>query len=536
MDYDPKAYELWVGFQHWAKVFGACAAIVLVVALITALAAGGPGGVKSVIGHLWSALRDLVDTRFRRVWAIALLTIREAIRRRALVVFVLFAVLFMFAGWFLPESIERPDLQVKQHVALVLRAMQWLIIPVIMLLSCWGIPEDIKARSMHTVVTKPARRSEIVMGRMLGFITVGTGILAVMSVVGYIWINRQLSPEAKESLVCRVPVYGQLSFLTREGNPGEGINVGNIWKFRAYIEGATKAAAVWDIDNVDENTLVPVVNAKGETVDGLKFEANFESFRSHKGTIGKGLLAQMRFVNPEKKLRIPVAPFDVAEYRGNIIDVPRTIVFEGKEYDVIDDLAPGGKMRVEVQCLNSGQYLGMARPDLFIRTPDRHFASGYFKATAGIWLMMSLVAMIGVTASCFLKGPVATLLTFSIFVVGQGLRELLDKIVAGEQQGGGPIESIYRLVMHQNQTVPLGEGIWVKVVQRIDLVAKEGLWLVQQIIPNFDYYSMSPYVSNGYDVSWNAALLPSIVSTAAFIIPCILIGFFSLKLRELEAK
>jgi len=399
MDYDPLPYELVPALLHWLRVVGLSLGIVILVSLATSLAVLGKSGPKLVLRQIRSGLRDLVNIAPRRVWAIALLTIREAIRRKALLVFVLFAVLFMFGGWFLTDSNARPELQVKVHVSFVLTAIAWLILPVVLLLSCWGIPEDIRARSMHTVVTKPVRRIEIVLGRIVGFAAVGTLVLAVMCVVGYVWINRQLPPEVRQSqLVCRVPVYGKLSFLNREGVVDSGINVGDVWKFREYIEGATKAAAIWEIDGVNESMLVPVKDPQtGEMTQGLLFETRFESFRSHKGVIGRGLLAQMRFVNDEKKLRVPIPAFEVLEYRGNLEGVPRKISYRDEEaremrtVDLIDDLAAGGKLRVEVQCLNSGQYLGMARPDLFIRTPDRHFAHGYFKASAGIWLMMVLV-------------------------------------------------------------------------------------------------------------------------------------------------
>ncbi len=63
--------------------------------------------------------------------------------------------------------------------------------------------------------------------------------------------------------------------------------------------------------------------------------------------------------------------------------------------------------------------------------------------------------MIGVAASCFLKGPVATLMTFSVLIVGVSFRSLVDKIVSGDQLGGGPTESIYRMITHLNQTVDM---------------------------------------------------------------------------------
>ena len=70
----------------------------------------------------------------------------------------IFAVLFMFGSWFLTSAGEKADIQIQRHVVFVFTAVSWLVLPVVLMLACWGIPEDIKARSMHTVVTKPVRR------------------------------------------------------------------------------------------------------------------------------------------------------------------------------------------------------------------------------------------------------------------------------------------------------------------------------------------------------------------------------------------
>ena len=53
----------------------------------------------------------------------------------------------------------------------------------------------------------------------------------------------QLGP-AEGMLVARVPVYGKLAFRDRTGKPAEkGINVGDEWTYRSFIEGGTLAAA-----------------------------------------------------------------------------------------------------------------------------------------------------------------------------------------------------------------------------------------------------------------------------------------------------
>ena len=170
--------------------------------------------------------------------------------------FVVFALLFMFAGWFMGSSKDITPDQVKVYVSFVLTSMAWLTLPVVLILACFGIPEDIRLRSIHTVVTKPARRIEIVIGRILGISLIGLLVLVIMAIIGYIWIVRQTPEKAQDLLTCRVANYGGIAFLSREGEPVEaGVNVGDIWAFRSYIEGATKARARWTFDNVDESAL-----------------------------------------------------------------------------------------------------------------------------------------------------------------------------------------------------------------------------------------------------------------------------------------
>src|SRR5690606_895309 len=101
-------------------------------------------------------------------------------------------------------------------------------------------------------------------------------------------------------------------------------------------------------------------------------------------------------------------------------------------------------------------------------TPDRRFASGYFKAVFGIWLMTVLVVVLGVTASTFLKGPVATLLTFTLIVIGSPFRGFMDELAVNYErsvttqgatlEGGGPLESIIRIVRHMNPSQELPES------------------------------------------------------------------------------
>jgi hypothetical protein len=562
MDFDPVPFHLLPAVVAWAIVCGVSLVMVLGVSFLAMLASRGGQGVVLWGRELGGILSDLVSVSPRRVFALAQLTWREAIRRKALLVFVVFAILFMFAGWFLQSSDLGAELQVKVYVTFVLRAISWLILPVVLLLSCWGIPEDIKQRSLHTVVTKPARRLEIVLGRMLGFSIVATVILVVMSAVGWLWINRQLPEDARKLLTCRQPIFGALSFIDRDGNPAAtGINVGDIWMFHSYIEGATKARAIWTFAHLDEGIL--------DNDGNLRLENRFQAFRSHKGDMRRPLYYQYVLVNPETGLRVPIPLKTVNEFRGRTDLIARKLprteegskpVADGEEqaasatsYDLIDDLIskkpvtnaetgelmyPAGSMVVEVLCIDPGQYLGMARPDLFIRTPDRPFWVGYAKAAFGIELMLLLVVMLGVTASTFVKGPVATLVTFCFIIVGQTAREFMAKLTSGAaDNGGGVFESIYRIVAHMNPTTPMPEGPATQAMKFVDGMMLNGLWLVERIIPDFDFFTRSlTYLANGFDVRFDNAVLPGLAITLGYFLPCVLLGYFCLRIRELESK
>jgi hypothetical protein len=537
MPFDPQAYDILLNTLIWLAIFGGTMLLVLILALLIGLAVRGTEGVKSVLALVRDAIREVAGLSWRRTFALATLTFKEAVRRKTLLVFVVFAVLFMFAGWFLQGSSSERGVELKQHVSFALRTISWLMLPVALLLACWGIPEDIKARSLHTVVTKPVRRSEVVLGRMVGFIGVGSVVVLVMGFVGYFWVVRQLPERAKDQLTCRVPAYGKLSFIDRQGNSVEkGVNVGDMWQFRSFIEGATKSRAVWDFSGLDVEEL--------KRADKLVLETNFEAFRTHKGDIRETVLCKFDLINPDKPSVSAALPsFHLNEFNVTEVTVPSVIrVFDQdkqveRDVSLFDELISDGKLRVAAQCVDAGQYIGMARPDLFVKMENRPFVVGYAKSILSIWLMMVLVVVVGVTASTFLKGPVATLATFALIIMGLWFRPFMETLAYGQFTGGGPIESSIRMWTHMNVQERLDQNVITQAATLVDYVAQGALFVALHLIPNFEHFTRaSQYLPNGFDVDWRAGMLPVIFVTLAYIVPCLLIGFYSLRLRELESK
>ena len=142
-----------------------------------------------------SAAVDLVRFSPRRVFALARLAVQESpIRRRVWVALVVFGLILMFAGWFLDPAGAAPAtfLPAKLYIDFVLTATTYLVMLLALFLSAFSLPTDIKNRTIYTVVTKPVRTGEIVLGRMLGFAAIGTALLVVMGIASYVFVIRTL--------------------------------------------------------------------------------------------------------------------------------------------------------------------------------------------------------------------------------------------------------------------------------------------------------------------------------------------------------
>lgn len=547
MAIEPPSFEIGAAILRWVLAVFACSFVALAVGLAGSFATSGFSGPKVFWRTLRQGFQDLVRLSPRRIGALAFLTIKEAMSRKAFLIGFLFLVLFMFGGWFLSSSdAEKPALP---YITFVMSAMYFLLSIMAILISCWGLPADIKAKSLHTVVTKPVKRSEIVLGRIVGYATVVLSVLVVTSVFGYVWIQRQVPQQAKDQLVARVPVYGNLTFLDKAGVESEkGTNVGDVWEYRGYIEGLTKARAIWKFDNLNPAQL--------KNQGGMRLEQKFEAFRTYKGDIEEQTRFSVTLVNPSKDLRVPMQDtFPVGEFKSDpelaVITIPETIEYiasyerdaEETQANLFTDIFDGNSLTVEIACIDNQQFIGCAEGDLFIRMKDRSFLTSYVKANFGLALMLILIVSIGTTSSCFLKGPVSTLLTGSMIILGNVVYEFMREAtkqlqMSGKVLGGGVLESVYRLVTGMNQTTPLPDnlGVGKVIIKTLDDTVFNILFVVQAAIPDFTFFNMNVYTANGFDVPWQGALLPSIMITLGFLIPLIILGYFSLQLRELESK
>jgi hypothetical protein len=164
--------------------------IALVVGFLIALVRHGPLKAGDITYRVVvNGFRELFHTSPRRVWAIARLAIKESVRRRVIVALAVYIVILVFAGWFLKTGYREPG---KLFFSVVLTATTYIVLLIALLVSAFSLPNDFKSKTIYTVVTKPVRASDIVLGRILGFTIVGTVLLLIMGLCSAAFVWRML--------------------------------------------------------------------------------------------------------------------------------------------------------------------------------------------------------------------------------------------------------------------------------------------------------------------------------------------------------
>ncbi len=588
----PEPFGLWIGP---ALLFFLQAAVILgLVALVggylvAAFRYGLVGGGDIVFRRLRTAVSDLFAVSPRRVMAMAWLAVQESLRRRVLVGFVVFLLILLFAGWFLDTQTSEPA---TLYLSFVLTATTYLVLLMALFLSAFSLPADIKNHTIYTIVTKPVRPGEIILGRIIGFAAIGTLFLVVMGLFSYVFVLRvldhshtvevvSLKPLAGDStgvrvgrtsaeqnhrhqvtlnkdgtgstdvvqghwhevdeiiedgkpryvvgppqdmFTARVPAYPtDLRFKDRAGRGADaGVNVGNEWKYRSFIEGGTLASAIWTFHDITPDRFP----------EGLPVEMTVRVFRSYKGDIEKGILGSLVLKNPRTGRTSAIETFRAKDDYIDQRRFPRKLVDPaGNNIDLFDDLVTeDGELEVHLQCLDESQYFGVAKPDIYLRARDASFTVNFIKSYVGIWVQMLLVTSVGVMFSTFLSGAVAMMATLAAIVLGF-FTKFIYEVAIGQVEGGGPIESLIRLLQQRNVTTELDPGLARDVVQGMDGVFMFFMQSATSLLPDFRFFSDVDYVAHGFDVPLSL-LGVQVVSALGYVAALLAIGYFFLRTRE----
>ena len=338
-------------FAMWVCILGLVA--FLGGFLFTALRSGPGDAWRRTLRVCLNGISEFRQMSLRRVMSMARLAVKESVRRNVLVVFAVFAVILLFASWYLDVDSDNPS---RLYLSFVLKATNFMLILLAIFLSAFSLPNDIRNKTIYTIVTKPVRPWEIIFGRIVGFMGICSVLLAAMCLFSYVFVRRgihhrhdidvtsiekmadetrgrtarekfhrhdfELSPGGlgetdarmghfhrvevdpansekgivgppQGALLARVPIHGELRFLDRSGQPSAiGINVGKEWFYRGYIEGGTLGAGIFRFRDLRSR----------DFPGGLPLEMTIRVFRTYVGEIERGILGSILLRNPNPAL------------------------------------------------------------------------------------------------------------------------------------------------------------------------------------------------------------------------------------------
>jgi hypothetical protein len=512
--------------------------------------------------------------RWQRIWALARVSLKEAVRKRVVLVFAAMALIFLFAGWFIPYKAEN---QLRNYVSVVYFGIMVVFLLTAGLLGAFGIPTDVKNQSIHIIVTKPVEKFEIVLGRFLGYATLLTVGLAIIGGLSLIYVLRGVNPDAAfESLKARVPVYGRLGFYGTKGD-----SVGREWDYRRYVSApqpgqvnAPRQFAFWSFKDLPAEL--------GERSGPVTFEFTFDVFRLNKGTEGKGIFCTFTFadgrlnmveleqtvknIHEERTRRQaelakkPMAPEErqaaftrigdelikkygvlelageeVTDYHTQTLQIPAAFFKRLTELETEKQRDPGIPMMnvlVNVDRSSLQQMLGVAPRDFYLLADERSFEVNFLKGMMGMWCTFLLVLGVGIACSTYLSGVISWVCT--MFLFGAGLfTDYIRRLAEGSEAGGGPLEAAYRIINRSPLAAPIDPGPGASILEGTDQVFRWWLGRFLSLLPDVSRWDLHHYVANGFDISWGLLVADNFVPLALQLLPWGVLAFYLMKFREI---
>ena len=296
-----------------------------------------------------------------------------------------------------------------------------LLLFVASLIAAFSIPTDIKQQTIHTILTKPVERFEIILGRFLGYTLLMTLVLFFMTASASVtWpaASRRKRPMRASRHGCRSTA--TCSFRGHRRARERASNVGKEWDYRSYISGKMSGEqggqvmptqyAIWSFHEArkprqpQQGTLRVQLRHLPHHQGPRRTRASSAPSPSRRARWDGNRLAwkkerdallEAEKLKPEPKTEwqiddqlaekygyYEVPSKEVVNNHTIYVDVPPGL-FKNAAQAAAGPLLKGQQassetapLRVRVQCISDTQFLGMAKYDLLLAAGRSRFGRG----------------------------------------------------------------------------------------------------------------------------------------------------------------
>ncbi|MFC1792977.1 ABC transporter permease [Planctomycetota bacterium] len=357
------------------------------------------------------------------IWAVAINTIKQALRIKVAVVFTIILIVLLPVLGITTTGDETLKGRLQTFVSYSLSLTSFLLCLQTIIVSIYTVTSDIEKRQIYTVITKPIRRYQLILGKLFGVIAMNIILLGLFSAIIYTiaiytpkFINvpeYELIEANNEFYTARaslnVPevdvtqeVKDRYTDLDRRGElpanvPSEEI----IAQLTQQAQLAKRAAGVgqillWEFDNVEslaENIFI-------------KFKYDVSVNPPDSQVWGRWFVGDYQFFKYGTQSKTPI--YD---------EVHKHSVRDFHEIEVPADVVPEhGKLAVAFMNAPLNSVAIIFPPDgLEVLYKADSFGSNFVRAVLLVLFRLIFLACLGVLAASFLSFPVAILFCFVIF-------------------------------------------------------------------------------------------------------------------------
>ncbi|MCX7008316.1 MAG: hypothetical protein NTY53_13895 [Kiritimatiellaeota bacterium] len=355
----------------------------------------------------------------RSVWAIALISLRNAVRSRVVVLLLTILVLGVIG---IPLTVKS-DGTLAGYVQILVRYTLGFSMGVLMLATVWAgcaaVASEIQRKQIHLLVTKPVSAAQLWLGKWLGLVILNTVVLAVCGLVTYGLLRWNTRAEilnaadreqlATEIIVARARLAPQ-PFAVEERVQKRFTELQGRNELPTNMPPAAIYKALFDIAQIEAHTVKPggKINWRFELPPGFEAAAAFQL----RCKLASALLAPMSMrgrwvIQRERGGELCEVNDEHPSHGQHSLSVP------GKA------LIGEGAVLVEYDNVNETPVTLLFDPQTGLRmlVPVGGWLANFLRALLISDCLLALIAALGITAGSMFSMPVAAFVVFQTLII-----------------------------------------------------------------------------------------------------------------------
>ncbi|MHC4739243.1 MAG: ABC transporter permease [Planctomycetota bacterium] len=364
----------------------------------------------------------------RSIWAVATNTIKQALRMKVAAVFIILLIVLLpvMGSVMTGDGTLKGRLQSFVSYGLSLTSLLMCLLTIVV--STYSLTSDLEQKQIYTVLTKPVRRFQLLIGKLLGVILLDLALLVLFSALIYtvsVYIPRFSEASETERIQAQNEFYtARASLVPLDVDVKKEVSevYDRLKKAGRLPEGHLRDQVIKSLTKqkkIEKRAVSPGYEVVWQFNDVKPLDPNQSLFIRYKYDVsvnppdlqiyGKWLIGDFRQYGVN--IETPV-------YRRERKDVIRTFY----EIEVpTDAVAKDGHLAVAFfndSQLNNTVVIFPPKDGLEVLYKADTFTANFIKAVCLILFRLIFLSCLGILASSFLSFPVAILFCLAIFLTG----------------------------------------------------------------------------------------------------------------------